>query len=75
MRYNGPMTDLHLHTYMSDGSDSPLELLEKVEKAGVRVFSITDHDDLRANAVILPAIKDRVGNLKFITGNKTKLQF
>lgn len=62
------MIDLHLHTDMSDGSDSPLELLERIERAGCEVFSVTDHDDLRANAVILQAMKEKKYAARFITG-------
>lgn len=36
--------DLHIHTSASDGSDSPAELLEKIQAAGLRLFSVTDHD-------------------------------
>ena len=36
--------DLHIHTTASDGSDSPAELAEKVAAAGLKVFSVTDHD-------------------------------
>ena len=36
--------DLHLHTYYSDGTDSPLGLLELAKRAGVTALSITDHD-------------------------------
>lgn len=38
--------DLHIHTTASDGSDSPMELLGKLRDAGVRVFSVTDHDTI-----------------------------
>ena len=38
--------DLHIHTTASDGSDSPLQLLEKLRQAGIRVFSVTDHDTI-----------------------------
>ena len=38
--------DLHIHTTASDGSDSPIQLLEKLRMAGVRVFSVTDHDTI-----------------------------
>jgi predicted metal-dependent phosphoesterase TrpH len=44
---------------MSDGSDTPFELLEKVAAAGLKVFSVTDHDDLRANEIILAAMKEK----------------
>ena len=44
-RQNGDiMIDLHIHTTASDGSDSPKELLERIIQAGIRVFSVTDHD-------------------------------
>ena len=36
--------DLHIHTTASDGSDSPRELAGKVAGAGLRLFSVTDHD-------------------------------
>lgn len=36
--------DLHCHTTCSDGSLSPLELVQRAAKQGVDVLSITDHD-------------------------------
>lgn len=36
--------DLHMHSTISDGTDSPAELLEHVKAAGVDLFSLTDHD-------------------------------
>lgn len=62
------MIDLHIHTNMSDGSDTPFELLEKVVSVGCDVFSVTDHDDLRANSIILSEIKSKNCAAKFITG-------
>lgn len=38
--------DLHMHTNASDGFDSPPQLLEKVMKAKLKTFAITDHDTL-----------------------------
>lgn len=40
------MTDLHMHTTASDGTDYPEDLLQKVHGAGIRTFSVTDHDTL-----------------------------
>jgi 3',5'-nucleoside bisphosphate phosphatase len=40
--------DLHLHTRKSDGADSPEELVDRVLAAGLRVFAITDHDNVEA---------------------------
>jgi hypothetical protein len=53
---------------MSDGTDSPLELLEKAEQADCQYFSVTDHDDLRANEIIVGAIKAKPYKTTFITG-------
>ena len=36
--------DLHMHTTASDGSDTPAELAQKIRAAGIRLFSVTDHD-------------------------------
>jgi len=42
------MIDLHIHTIHSDGSEQPLEILRKAEKAKLKFISITDHDSLGA---------------------------
>ena len=39
-----PVIDLHMHSDVSDGTDTPEELLSHVREAGVDVFSLTDHD-------------------------------
>ena len=62
------MIDLHLHTKMSDGSDAPLELLQKIKAVGCKVFSVTDHDDLRANIEIIQYLKKNPFPARFITG-------
>lgn len=36
--------DLHSHTRLSDGTDSPTELLARAADAGVDVLALTDHD-------------------------------
>ena len=36
--------DLHIHSTISDGTDTPEELLSKVKAAGIGLFSLTDHD-------------------------------
>ncbi|WDP89855.1 MAG: ribonuclease III [Desulfobacter sp.] len=40
------MIDLHVHSTASDGSCSPLEILELAHKKGVRALALTDHDSL-----------------------------
>ena len=44
--------DLHMHTTVSDGTDTPEEILLKVEKAGIGVFSVTDHDAVKACGIL-----------------------
>ena len=41
------MMDLHLHTYYSDGSISPEELVLRAKANGVTKIAITDHDGTR----------------------------
>lgn len=40
--------DLHMHTFYSDGSASPAELLHCVQDIGLKTIAITDHDNLHA---------------------------
>ncbi|MRX28367.1 PHP domain-containing protein [Kangiella sp. HZ709] len=40
------MIDLHTHTYYSDGSLSPVELIDMAEQAGIKQLAISDHDSI-----------------------------
>ena len=40
------MIDLHMHTTASDGELDPAELVGLVYAAGIRTFSVTDHDTM-----------------------------
>ena len=44
--------DMHMHCNASDGTDSPAEILEKVEKAGIKIFSVTDHDTIKGTLAV-----------------------
>ena len=48
--------DLHMHTTVSDGTDTPEALIKAVKMAGISLFSITDHDAVKA-AKILPPLQ------------------
>lgn len=39
------MIDLHTHTTVSDGGDSPTELVAKAAVAGLSAIAVTDHDN------------------------------
>ena len=45
-------TDLHMHSTVSDGTDTPEMLLGRVKEAGIRLFSITDHDAVKSSGII-----------------------
>ena len=49
--------DLHIHTTISDGTDTPEEILEQVREAGIGIFSITDHDAVRSSEIIPEKLK------------------
>jgi predicted metal-dependent phosphoesterase TrpH len=38
------LIDLHSHTYESDGTSSPAELVQQALAAGLRILGVTDHD-------------------------------
>lgn len=42
------LCDLHIHTYFSDGTQSPLEIVEEAHALGISVISVTDHNTLAA---------------------------
>ncbi|MEI6192879.1 MAG: PHP domain-containing protein [Verrucomicrobiota bacterium] len=60
--------DLHLHTFFSDGTFTPEELVERASKLGFAAIALTDHDTVegceRAAAACAAA------NIEFITGTE-----
>ena len=58
--------DLHMHSTVSDGTDTPAEILEHVREAGMDLFSLTDHDAIKGCEEILTLLRD--GDPMFITG-------
>ena len=58
--------DLHMHTTISDGTDSPQEILENVKAAGICLFSVTDHDAIKGSLQVVELLQD--GDTGFITG-------
>lgn len=58
--------DLHMHTSISDGTDSPEEILLHVKEAGIGLFSVTDHDALKGSLIIPPLLRE--GDPRFLSG-------
>jgi 3',5'-nucleoside bisphosphate phosphatase len=55
MRY----ADLHTHTYHSDGTRPPREVIDVARAAGIEIVSISDHDNLAAYFEIKPYAEER----------------
>lgn len=58
--------DTHIHTTVSDGTDTPEQLLGKVKDAGIEFFSITDHDAVKGCNDIAGILT--ASDPKFVTG-------
>lgn len=52
------MIDLHTHSTVSDGSDSPTQVVEKAAGAGVTALALTDHDSVGGLAEAATAAAD-----------------
>ncbi|MBO5644016.1 MAG: PHP domain-containing protein [Lentisphaeria bacterium] len=50
--------DLHTHSFYSDGSGSPRELLEEAKRKGLSAVALTDHDTVAGIPDLLDAAKD-----------------
>ena len=60
------MIDLHTHSYFSDGTFSPTELIEQAENLSMKAIAITDHDTTSGLEEGSHAAKDK--NVIFIPG-------
>jgi len=60
------VVDLHLHTTASDGLLKPEEVVDRARKAGIRNFSVTDHDTM-AGVSAAAAAASKLG-LDFLPG-------
>jgi predicted metal-dependent phosphoesterase TrpH len=47
--------DLHIHSYYSDGTSAPADLVEKASAIGLAAVSVTDHDTLEGQQEALRA--------------------
>ncbi len=58
--------DLHIHSMLSDGTDSPKSIVDKAKDLGINCISITDHDCIGA----IKIAKDYAQNngIKYING-------
>lgn len=58
-------SDLHIHSRFSDGEDTIEEIIDKLKSINIKVFSITDHDNIDSCIYL----KDKKSNgIKYIPG-------
>ena len=69
------MIDLHIHSTHSDGTYNPIELLQKAEKLGLEIISITDHDNIDAHIELQNIDAKKYYNGKVITGIELKTAY
>jgi hypothetical protein len=50
--------DLHIHTYYSDGQQSPKDVIDAAKKAGVTMLSVTDHDTMNGSEKVRELCKE-----------------
>ena len=58
--------DLHMHSSVSDGSDSPAQLLDRVKEAGFQLFALTDHDAIKGCVTMRELLRE--GDPAFLPG-------
>ena len=54
-KYYGKSIDLHVHSYESDGTLSPTQVVQKAAEAGLYAIALTDHDTVSGIAEALAA--------------------
>lgn len=60
--------DLHLHTFFSDGTFSPEEVVARGQRIGFAALALTDHDTLEGCARMAAACAE--ADIEFITGTE-----
>jgi len=60
--------DLHLHTFFSDGTFTPEELVERASTLGFAAIALTDHDTVEGCASAAAACA--AANIEFISGTE-----
>lgn len=66
MDYKENIIDLHIHSTASDGSYSPVEIIEMAQNIQLKAIAITDHDTIDGSRI---AIQSGIpSSLDFVTG-------
>jgi hypothetical protein len=68
MEPNAPWSDWHVHTWLSDGTSPPLEVVRAAARVGLRELAITDHDGVDAHRVEAVGHAAREVGITLVTG-------
>ncbi|MFH0877152.1 MAG: PHP domain-containing protein [Candidatus Omnitrophota bacterium] len=63
--------DLHIHTYYSDGTFSPSEVVAQAAKCGLATIAITDHDTVEG----IDLARSAAGDCEVLTGIELTAEF
>ena len=66
--------DMHIHTTGSDGRESPLRLLYRAHRMGLRTISITDHDSVNGYYTLQKQLEYFVSLAKTIQNDSNKTE-
>ena len=69
------VADLHMHSTCSDGKYPPAIIVEKVIKAGLSTFALSDHDTLDHIPIINDYIKNKNINIQFIAATELSCEY
>lgn len=67
------MTDLHIHSTASDGTEVPADIIKRCSEMGLELCSITDHDNVDSQAAAITE-STRLG-VPYITGVEISAQY
>ena len=67
------LADLHMHSYYSDGTMSPREIVEDAKKRNVQLIAITDHNGLDSYTELKEAAEEF--GIKVIRGVEIDARF
>lgn len=62
------VADLHIHSTMSDGKLTPLEIVTECIERGLSHFSVTDHDTIKQTPIIKDILSQKQYDVKFVPG-------
>lgn len=68
--------DMHTHSVFSDGTDTPTQLVQKAEQAGLVTIALTDHNTIKGLSELITASKtstvDVIPGIEFSTEHDNK---